>query len=230
MEENKFYKEFNKLRLPDPSSRTGYESGLAMAQRLGIHNKTITQYKRGAIPYPQTVQTMVKAGGYNAETFQRLVAAAAQRDGRGAGESKIPIYNQSDIGPDGVLDTAIPIFHLPAPMELNILVSISGLTGIKLHKNDNRCEPRIPRGSFVVYSREPCDSPANGEIFVFSDDKRATPSIIRIRGREMWRTGENLDDLIKITRDEFKQTVLGKVVTCTKFLIDIPALSEEMDK
>jgi hypothetical protein len=219
--DNKFYKEFDKLRLLDAASRTGYESDRQMAKRLGIHNKTITLYKRGAIPHPQTVQMIVKAGGYNTETFQRLMAAAAQRDGVvGVGESKIPVYKQSDIGSDGILETAVPLFFLSAPMELNVLVSRKSLVGIKLDEDDNSCEPRIPRGYTVIYSSEPCDEPEDNKFYVFADEIGATPAMMRVRRREIWRTGENLDDLVKISKKQFQETALGKVVMVQGFMIN----------
>jgi hypothetical protein len=218
--ENRFYQEFNKLRLPDKSSRTGYESDRAMGKRLGIHNKTITLYKRGSMPHPETITMIVKAGGYNTETFYRLLGAAARSDKvQPSSEKQIPVYKPEDIFLEGVDEDALPIIFVAAPMEMNVKISRRSLVGVKLDVDDNTCEPRIPRGAVVVYSSEPCDVPDDGTFYVFADGNGAKPSLVRVRGREIWRSGESLEDLVKITKDEFKKTALGKVVMAQLYMI-----------
>lgn len=219
METSKFYEEFDKLRLRDMSSRTGYESDRQMAKRLGIHNKTITLYKRGAVPHPQTVQMIIKAGGYNTETFQRLMSAAANREGmRMANERQVPVYRKKDIGLDA--QKGGPVFFLTVPVELNSRFQKGNLVGVLLEDSDSSCEPRISRGDVAIYLDEPCEEPEDGKFYVFADARGAQPALMRVRGREFWRSRENLEDLVKITRERFRRTTLGKVVMKQGFMIN----------
>ena len=213
-----FYKEFEKLRLPDPGTKSGYESDRQMAKRLGIHNKTITLYKRGATPHPQTVSEMVRLGGYNQETFYRLLAAAAGKT-RAMSDRMVPVYRAKDVGRNGVLESAEPIIQVTCPPELDTKVNRQNLVGVMLDENDVSAEPRIPRGTIVVYSSEPCDEPEDSRLYVVHDEAGTRVSAMRVKGKEIWMTAENLTDYAKITKALFSEYALGRVIFTTKFFI-----------
>jgi hypothetical protein len=216
----RFYEELNKLRLPDKQSPTGLESDRAMGNRLGIHNKTITLYKRGAIPHAATIRNMVKKGGYNTDTLYRLLGAAAndsQEDGP-ISERAIPVFRPEDfVG--GIPENIEPQFRVNVPMELNVIMSRSSLVGLLLDKNDNSCEPRIPRGFVVVFSNQPCD-PEKGKLYVFCGEAGASMGTVRMRGTEIWRSHENLNDLRRITQENWAKNCLGVVVAAQGFMED----------
>jgi hypothetical protein len=213
-----FYKEFERLRLPDPASKSGYESDRQMAKRLGIHNKTITLYKRGATPHPQTISEMVNRGGYNQETFYRLLSAAAGKT-KSLSDKMVPVYRPINISSEGVSESTDPIMEVTCPPEIATKVNKQNLIGIKLDENDTSCEPRISRGSIVVYSSEPCDEPVDGGLYVVHDEAGTRVCGVRIRGKEMWMSVESLNDLVKVTKRHFQEYALGEVIFSTKYFL-----------
>lgn len=217
--QTEFYKEFEKLRLPDPGGKkSGFESDRQMAKRLGIHNKTITLYKRGAIPHPQTIAEMVKLGGYNQETFYRLLSAAAGRT-RATSDRTISVYRASDVELEGIVESAEPIFHVTCPPELSTVVNQANLVGIKLDENDVSCEPKISSGSVVVYSSEPCDEPEEGIFYVFRSKGGIRPASVRVRGKEIWIANDSPKKYEKISKKDFQETALGRIIFATKFFV-----------
>lgn len=216
-----FYKEFEKLRLPDPASkRSGFESDRQLAKRLGIHNKTITLYKRGAVPHPQTIAEMVRLGGYSQETFYRLLAAAAGRTKSGS-NSMVSVYKPKDIDEGGIVESADPLIEVTCPPEVAAKVNQSNLIGVMLGDSDMSCEPKIARGSIVVYSSEPCDEPEDGAFYVFRSEGGVRAASVRVRGKEMWVTKDSLTDYEKINKNYFQETALGRVIFTTRFFINI---------
>lgn len=214
-----FYIEFNKLRLADPAGkRGGMESDRQMAKRLGIHNKTITLYKRGATPHPQTISEMVKRGGYNQETFYRLLAAAAGK-AKSLSDKMVPVYRMNDIAADGPVEGADPIMEVTCPPEVATKVSLSNLMGVRLDDTDASCEPRIARGSVVVYSSQPCDEPEDGGLYVFRSGNGIRVAGVRVRGKEMWVTKDSLKEYEKIIKKDFQETALGRVIFSTKYFM-----------
>ena len=81
METTKFYEVLESLRRKDSASPTGYESDLAFSQRLGLANKTITLYRRGAVPKAETIKKIQLRGGYTNDEMYKLLAAAAEISG-----------------------------------------------------------------------------------------------------------------------------------------------------
>lgn len=213
-----FYKEFERLRLPDPASKSGYESDRAMGKRLGIHNKTITLYKRGATPHPQTISEMVRLGGYNQETFYRLLSAAAGKT-KSLSDKMVPVYSPTDITSEGLSETAEPILEVTCPPEIGTKVNKQNLRGLKLAEGDASAEPRITRGSVVVFSSEPVDEPADGGLYVVHDEAGTRVSQVRVRGKEMWMSVEDLSDLVKTTKRHFQEYALGRVIFSTKYFV-----------
>jgi hypothetical protein len=228
METTKFYEELDKLRLSDPTSPTGKESDRALAKRLGIANKSITLYRYGTLPRADTIRGFTKVGGYNTETLHRLLGAAAgeQSEAKPISERNTPVYYIDDVGIDGVAPGAKPIFNIGVPMELNVHVSRSSLVGVKIDGNDVTCEPRVPRGSVVVYSNSPSD-PENMALYVFCEEGITHIAMLRVRGRSIWKSNARLEDLKQITSKEYEGTVLGKVIMVYSIEINIPGVTDQ---
>jgi hypothetical protein len=227
MESTKFYEVLETLRRRDPASPTGFESDRVFAARLGIANKTITLYKRGAIPKAETIQKIVQRGGYSNEDFYKLLANAAGGERQQpASNIETPVYAVTDVTVSGVKGNKAPLFSISVPVALNAVVSRSSLSAVLLSDNDGSCEPRIPRGSVVVYSTGPGD-PENQKLYMFEGPNGAYPALLRVRGRQIWRSGINLEDLKTITLKEFEEEVIGVVVMISVLEINIPGIPKQ---
>lgn len=225
METTKFFEELEKLRKPDPTSPTGWESDRIFCQRLGLANKSITLYKRGAIPTTETIRRVITKGGYTNEDMYRLLGAAAGGDTpRAASSSETPVFRASDVCIDGPISEK-PLFGFSVPPVMNVAISRSTLSGILLSPDDTRCEPKVPRGAVVIYTTAPSE-PTNQKLYVFDSPDGARVALIRVRGRQMWRSGETLDDLKQITLKEFENEVIGTVVMISTIEVNIPKLQD----
>ena len=220
MHYTRFYEELDKLRLDDPASPTGKESDRAMGTRLGITNKTITLYRRGAQPKTTTILQIVEKGGYGADMFHRLSAAAAGEEVvKPMSESCVGVFAAEDVDRNGPRKTAKPLFDFTPPKFLNKNHSRSSLMCIKIGDDYNNCEPNIPKGSCLLFANVPCE-PENFKLYVFATPKGAVPRLVRVHGRQLWWSKSNLSDLEKVDRDEFDDAVLGKIIMVMNFTED----------
>lgn len=217
----RFYEELDKLRLDDAASPTGKESDRALGVRLGITNKTITLYRRGAQPKASTIRQIVERGGYGPDLFHRLSAAAAGEDmAKPMSESSVNVYLSKDVDSGGPKKTARSLFNFVPPILLNKKWARSTLVCVKLDDDFQNCEPVIPRGSCVLYSNVPSD-PENYKTFMFATEKGAVPRMVRVHGRQLWWTKNDINDLEKIERDDFDNAVLGEVVLVLNLMMKV---------
>lgn len=212
VEHTRFYEELDKLRRDDAASPSGKESDRALGARLGITNKTITLYRRGAMPKASTILQIVEKGGYGSDMFQRLSAAAAGSEiAKPITESAVEVFSSEDVGRGGPKKKAKSLFDFVPPKFVTKKVSIPTLACIKMSEDFIACEPRIPRGSCILYTEAPCE-PENYRLYVFITEKGAVPRMIRVHGRQLWWSKSSLDDLEKIEKDDFVDNVLGEIV------------------
>jgi hypothetical protein len=213
METTEFYEELMKLKRKDRDAygRESRESDRAFAERLGMTNKVIIYYKRGAIPRAQTIKQIIEKGGYSLDDYYRLMAAAA---GEGiktpVSEKSVPVYAAKDFDLDGVKTGSVPLFEVTPSVLLNKTVSRRSLVGVQLPSNFTSCEPRVPRGSAVIYSNLPCE-PKTEAFYVFSGPDGALVRKIVVSGRQMWWSENDLQDLVRIKMADFEASVLGQV-------------------
>ena len=224
METTQFYRELQKLKEKDSSTGDGLESDRRFAERLGLTNKIMTYYKRGTIPRSQTIKQIVDKGGYDIDAYYRLmgscVGVGALESKRPASERGVPIYSADEFDLDGVMEGAEPLYDVIPPVMVNKVVSRTSLLGVKLAENNTTCEPKVPRGSVVVYSNSPCE-PKDRALYVFSSPNGARVRMIVLQGRQMWWTEKNLDDLTRIKMDDFRDAVMGQVVMIWSLTISV---------
>lgn len=178
------------------------------------------------MPKAETIKKIAQKGGYSNEDMFRMLAGAA------GGEKAAPISNLEtavfavdDMTLDGPPDGAKPMFTVSVPMVYNALVSRSSLVGVLLRDGDASCEPLIPRGSVVVYSNGPCD-PENRQMYLFQGTSGPYVAMMRVNGRQLWRSGETIDKFDIITTKEFEEQVMGQVVLTMNLRIHIPGVTK----